>query len=119
MLAVTGLWHQAPTSAIQGTTVFEDATSSCSRCCSVSNIGLSELHVRQSCLGRASLRAINRARVTLNRYDLSCRTYQPAQQHRYVSDTSAKIQDALPRANPGFAEEPLRNRGKPSGLPDQ
>lgn len=31
-----GLRHQAPTSASQGTTVFEDATSSCSRCCSVS-----------------------------------------------------------------------------------
>jgi hypothetical protein len=85
----------------------------------LSNIGLSEFYVMQSCLGRASLRAINRARVTLNCYDLSCRTYEPAQQHRYVSDTSAKIQDALPRANPGFSEEPLRNWGKPSGLPDQ
>jgi hypothetical protein len=31
-----GLRHHAPTSAIQGTRVFEDATSSCSRCCSVS-----------------------------------------------------------------------------------
>ena len=108
-------WSSAAPGSYQrnpGTMVFEDATSSCSRCCSVAAellIGLSKLYVMQSCLGRASLRAINRARITLNRYDLSCRTYEPAQQHRYVSDTSAKIQDALPRTNPGSAEESLRN----------
>jgi hypothetical protein len=37
----------------------------------LSNIGLSEPYVMQSCLGRASLRAIDRASVTLDRYNLS------------------------------------------------
>jgi hypothetical protein len=57
--------------------------------------------------------------VTLDRYDLSCRTYEPAQQHRYVSDARAKIQDAVPGGNSGFAEEPLRNWREAFGLSDQ
>jgi hypothetical protein len=43
----------------------------------------------------------------------------PRYEHRYISDTRAKIQDALPRANSGFPEEPLRTWGEPYGLSNQ
>jgi|HubBroStandDraft_6_1064221.scaffolds.fasta_scaffold3657333_1 hypothetical protein len=59
---------------------------------------------------------MDRTGVTLDRYYFSGRTYEPRYEHSYISDTGAKIQDALPGANFGFPEEPLRTWGEPYGL---
>jgi len=83
------------------------------------DIGVSERHILQPRFDHPSLSSIDRARISLDRYDLAGRTYKVTEENRYISNPSANIEDPLPGAKPGFAQESFRDWSKPLGLADE
>ena len=84
----------------------------------MSDIGFDKSHVLQAGRGCASPGAMDGARLTLDRHDLSGGTDEPAQKHGHIPDARAKIKNALAKANSSLAKEILGNRSEPYGLAD-
>jgi hypothetical protein len=79
-------------------------------------IGLYEAHIVHACFGHANSSPGDRLSVALYSNDFSRRTNETGHKQGYVADTGTKIQDTLPGAKAGFAEESFRGRRKKCSL---